>query len=83
MIKKLIRQMLAAQILSALTVSLCLLMLCPESVREYVIVHELCHRLEMNHSPRFWAEVEKQLPDYRQQRKWLKDNGAALLDRLR
>ena len=61
----------------------CLLMLCPESVREYVIVHELCHRLEMNHSPRFWAEVEKQLPDYRQQRKWLKDNGAALLDRLR
>ena len=61
----------------------CLLMLCPGSVREYVIVHELCHRLEMNHSPRFWAEVEKQLPDYRQQRKWLKDNGAALLDRLR
>ena len=61
----------------------CLLMLCPESVREYVIVHELCHRLEMNHSPRFWAEVEKQLPDYRQQRKWLMDNGAALLDRLR
>ena len=61
----------------------CLLMLCPEDVRDYIIVHELCHRLEMNHSPRFWAEVEKQLPDYRQQQKWLRINGPALLARIR
>ncbi len=61
----------------------CLLMLCPEEVRDYIIVHELCHRLEMNHSPRFWTEVAKQLPDYRQQQKWLRINGPALLARIR
>ena len=61
----------------------CLLMLCPEEVRGYIIVHELCHRLEMNHSPRFWTEVAKQLPDYRQQQKWLRINGPALLARIR
>ena len=60
----------------------CLLMLCPEEVREYVVVHELCHRKELNHSPRFWAEVEKVLPGYKVQRKWLKDNGGAIIRRL-
>ena len=60
----------------------CLLMLAPEEVLDYVIVHELCHRKEMNHSPRFWAEVERILPDYRCRRQWLKENGAALLARL-
>ena len=49
----------------------CLLMLCPEDVRDYVVVHELCHRKELNHSPRFWAEMEKVLPGYKVQRKWL------------
>lgn len=57
----------------------CLLMLAPEAVRDYVVVHELCHRKEMNHSVRFWAEVEKALPDYRFHRQWLKSHGAALL----
>ena len=60
----------------------CLLMICPEEVREYVVIHELCHRLEMNHSPRFWAEVAKRCPDYARQRKWLKENGGSLIARL-
>lgn len=60
----------------------CLLMLCPEDVRDYVVVHELCHRKELNHSPRFWAEVETVLPGYKVQRKWLKDNGGGLFRRL-
>ena len=60
----------------------CLLMLCPEEVRDYVVIHELCHRKEMNHSPAFWQEVENFCPDYRIHRQWLKQNGAALMARL-
>ena len=60
----------------------CLLSLAPPEVRDYVIVHELCHRLEMNHSPAFWAKVEHILPDYKNYRKWLKDNGSLLIARL-
>ena len=60
----------------------CLLMLCPEEVRDYVVVHELCHRIEMNHSPKFWAQVERVCPDYRVHRKWLKDHGGELIGRL-
>ena len=60
----------------------CLLMLTPDRVRDYVVVHELCHRIEMNHSPAFWAQVERVLPDYRQQRGWLSAHGAALIGRL-
>lgn len=60
----------------------CLLMLTPPQVRDYVVVHELCHRKKMDHSAEFWAEVECVLPDYRIHRKWLKDNGRALIGRL-
>ena len=60
----------------------CLLMLTPPEVLDYVVVHELCHRREMNHSPKFWAEVERVLPDYDARRKWLKENGQTLISRL-
>lgn len=59
-----------------------LLMLCPSEVRDYVVVHELCHRKYMNHSPAFWAEVERVCPAFRLHRQWLKDNGAVLIARL-
>lgn len=55
------------------------LILAPPKVLDYVVVHELCHRREMNHSPRFWALVESVMPDYKQHRKWLKDNGDKLV----
>ena len=54
------------------------LMLAPPKVLDYVVVHEICHLREMNHSPRFWALVESLMPDYKQQRKWLKENGHTL-----
>jgi predicted metal-dependent hydrolase len=60
----------------------CLLMLAPPEVRDYVVVHELAHLKEMNHSPRFWKEVEKVLPDYRQRLLWLKKNGPELIARM-
>ena len=60
----------------------CLLMLTPDEVTDYVVVHELCHLIEMNHSKAFWAQVERVLPDYRQQRKWLKEHGNTVISRV-
>lgn len=60
----------------------CLLMLAPDEVRDSVIVHELCHRLEMNHSQRFYDCVNRVYPEYDQAHGWLKKNGAKLLARL-
>ena len=51
------------------------LLLMPEDVMDYVVVHELAHRREMNHSAAFWNIVETYLPDYRIRRQWLKENG--------
>lgn len=56
-----------------------LLMLAPEEVLDYVIVHELCHRRHMDHSPAFWAEVARWCPDYRAGRRWLRENGSVLM----
>lgn len=61
----------------------CLLALVPPEVLDYVVVHELCHRVEMNHSARFWAEVGRVLPDYAARRRWLKQNGAPLISRIK
>ena len=60
----------------------CLLLLAPEAVLDYVVVHELCHRLEMNHSPRFWAQVAGVLPDYAERRRWLKTHGGELMAKV-
>ena len=60
----------------------CLLMLMPREVQDYVVIHELCHRKHLNHSPEFWAEVQRYCPEYRNHKKWLKENGAALIVRL-
>ena len=60
----------------------CLLMLTPEEVQDYVVVHELCHRKQMNHSKQFWEEVGKILPDYRERRTWLKEHGSAIIGRM-
>ena len=60
----------------------CLLMLAPEQVIDYVVIHELSHRIHMNHAAAFWETVAKYMPDYAVQRKWLKDNGAALLAQM-
>ncbi|MBQ6430706.1 MAG: M48 family metallopeptidase [Oscillospiraceae bacterium] len=60
----------------------CLLMLAPPRVLDSVVVHELCHRKQMNHSDRFYAELLRVFPDYREQNEWLKENGARLLAML-
>ena len=59
-----------------------LLLLAPPEVLDYVVVHELCHRKEMNHSPKFWAEVARVCPQYAACRKWLREHGATLIARL-
>ena len=51
------------------------LMLYPEAAREYVVVHELAHLVEMNHSKRFYAIIERYLPDYKERKKLLKNGG--------
>lgn len=52
-----------------------LIALMSPEILDYVIVHELSHLKEMNHSATFWHEVEKVIPNYKQKRKWLKENG--------
>ena len=61
----------------------CLLMLMPPEMMDYTVVHELCHRKEMNHSPAFWALVASVLPDYRERAQWMREHGEAILRRMR
>lgn len=61
------------------------LALAPPAALRYVLVHELCHLKVRNHSPRFWHWVGTILPDYKEDRAWLRAHGSALkvqLDRL-
>jgi predicted metal-dependent hydrolase len=55
------------------------LLLAPEAVLDYVIWHEACHLAVMDHSPRFWAQLERVLPGYREPRRWLREHGATLV----
>ncbi len=50
----------------------------PPQVLDYLVIHELCHMLVPNHSPRFWEQVQRFSPDYQNHRKWLSDNGKIL-----
>ena len=59
-----------------------LLMLCPDEVVEYVVIHELCHRIHMNHSMKCWEKIEEYCPQHKQARKWLKQNGHCVIARL-
>ena len=61
----------------------CLLMLAPPEAIDAIVVHELCHRKEMNHSKRFYTEVYKAFPEYDKWRKWLKENGGAIMSRVK
>lgn len=54
------------------------LIMAPPQALDYVVVHELCHLHEFNHSPRFWALVAAQMPDYEVWKKWLKTHGEDL-----
>ena len=56
-----------------------LLILAPVEVFEYVVIHELCHIAQRNHSAAFWALVARHCPDYKQRRLWLKKHGASLM----
>lgn len=51
------------------------LIMCPRRVIDYIIIHELCHLTEMNHSPRFWQLVAERCPDFQESKRWLQENG--------
>lgn len=54
------------------------IMMAPDDVIDYVVAHELAHRIEFNHSARFWDILESVIPDYREQRQWLHHNASLL-----
>ncbi|MDD4200455.1 MAG: M48 family metallopeptidase [Eubacteriales bacterium] len=60
----------------------CLLLMAPMEVMDAILVHELCHLKEMNHSPQFYKEVLQVYPEYRRWHRWLKDNGEVLMKRV-
>ncbi len=55
------------------------LVLAPHDVLDYVVVHEICHLLEMNHGPGFWALVQRRRPGYHEPKAWLDEHGWEIL----
>jgi hypothetical protein len=55
------------------------LLLAPEPVLDYVVWHEVCHLEVLDHSPRYWALLERRCPDYRQHLRWLRRHGGTLV----
>ena len=51
----------------------------PNRIVDYIVLHELCHLLHHDHSPKFWKEVERVMPDYKEHKEWLKVNGHKLV----
>lgn len=60
----------------------CILVLLPDEIIDSIVVHELCHLKQMNHSARFYAEIDKVFPNYKQCHLWLKQNGGMYLNRI-
>lgn len=58
------------------------LIMAPKPVIDYIVIHELAHLKEMNHSKKFWGLVAQHCPRWREHKKWLKDNECGLLTRL-
>lgn len=54
------------------------LVMAPPEVFRYVVVHELCHRIHLDHSERFWNRLAQQMPDFDTSRRWLREHGARL-----
>lgn len=55
------------------------IVMAPNRVVDYVVIHELCHLVHHDHSPQFWKEVERVMPDYQEHKEWLKVNGHGLV----
>jgi predicted metal-dependent hydrolase len=53
-------------------------MMAPQSIIDYIIVHELCHFHQSDHTDAFWNEVDKVMPEYRERKEWLRKQGAGL-----
>ena len=54
------------------------IIMAPQAVMDYIIVHELCHLKHMNHGKEFWEAVAQYMPDYKKYKEWLKVNGRLL-----
>ena len=54
------------------------IIIAPNRIVDYVVVHELCHLIHHDHSPKFWRSVEQVLPDYLESKEWLREFGRTL-----